>query len=121
MPRRRGSCSFCFLTTLLQRDTKVLLNGHNINTNRYLQCSPPYLAQYAAWIRARCTCALLALSPKTTYIQINNMSTKYKFRAQNQLYFVTFAVVYWIDLFIRNEYKNVLLESWKHCQQHKGL
>ena len=33
------------------------------------------------------------------------MSTKFKFRDQNQLYFVTFAVVYWIDLFVRNEYK----------------
>ena len=49
------------------------------------------------------------------------MSTKYKFRDQDQLYFVTFAVVNWIDLFIRNEYKDILLQSWKHCQQHKGL
>ena len=50
-----------------------------------------------------------------------SMSTKYKFRNQEQLYFVSFAVVGWIDLFIRNEYKDILLESWKHCQQHKGL
>ncbi len=33
------------------------------------------------------------------------MSSKYKFRNQEKLYFVTFAVVYWIDLFVRNEYK----------------
>ena len=37
------------------------------------------------------------------------------------MYFVSFAVVYWIDLFIRNEYKNILLESWKYCQSKKGL
>lgn len=49
------------------------------------------------------------------------MSIKYKFRNQEQLYFVTFAVVNWIDLFIRNEYKDIMLESWKHCQLHKGL
>jgi putative transposase len=49
------------------------------------------------------------------------MSTKYKFRNQDRLYFVSFAVVYWIDLFIRNEYKNILLDSWKFCQTNKGL
>ena len=49
------------------------------------------------------------------------MSTKYKFHNQHQLYFVSFAVVYWIDLFIRNEYKDILIASWKHCQLNKGL
>ena len=49
------------------------------------------------------------------------MSTKYKFRNQEQLYFISFAIVNWIDLFIRNEYKEIMLDSWKHCQQNKGL
>jgi len=49
------------------------------------------------------------------------MSTKYKFHDQDQLYFVSFAVINWIDLFIRNEYRNIMLDSWRHCQQHKGL
>ena len=49
------------------------------------------------------------------------MSTKYKFHDQDKLYFVSFAVVNWIDLFIRNEYKEVMLNSWKYCQQNKGL
>ena len=49
------------------------------------------------------------------------MSNKYKFHDQQQLYFVSFAVVYWIDLFIRTEYKDILLESWKFCQQEKGM
>ena len=49
------------------------------------------------------------------------MSRKYKFRDPESLYFISFATVYWIDVFIRNEYKNILLESWKYCQKEKGL
>jgi putative transposase len=49
------------------------------------------------------------------------MSTKYKIRDQDQLYFVSFATVYWVDLFIRNEYREVLLESIRYCQKEKGL
>jgi putative transposase len=49
------------------------------------------------------------------------MSTKYKFRDQDQFYFVSFSVVNRIDLFIRNEYKDIMLESWKFCQAQKGL
>lgn len=49
------------------------------------------------------------------------MSIKYKFRDQERLYFVSFAVVYWLDIFIRNEYKDILVESLKYCQQKKGL
>lgn len=40
------------------------------------------------------------------------MSTKYKFHNQEQLYFITFAIVNRIDLFIRNEYRQILLDSW---------
>ena len=49
------------------------------------------------------------------------MSSKYKFRDQEKLYFVTFAVVYWIDLFVRNEYKDIMLDSWRHCIANKGM
>jgi len=49
------------------------------------------------------------------------MSRKYKFGDQDKLYFVSFAVVNWIDLFIRNEYKQIILDSWKHCRVNKGL
>ena len=50
-----------------------------------------------------------------------NMSRKYKFRDQQQLYFITYTVVNWIDLFTRNEYKDILLKSWAHCCGQKGL
>lgn len=49
------------------------------------------------------------------------MSSKYKFRDQEKLYFVSFAVVYWLDVFIRDEYKEIVLESLRDCQKRKGL
>ena len=49
------------------------------------------------------------------------MSTKYKFGDQYKLYFVNFAVVNWIDLFIRNEYKQIILDSWKHLSAKQGI
>ena len=49
------------------------------------------------------------------------MSRKYKFRNPDGLYFVTYTVVYWIDLFIRPEYHEIMLDSWKYCMKHKNL
>ena len=49
------------------------------------------------------------------------MSRKYKFGDSDKLYFISFAVVNWIDVFVRREYKDVVLESWKFCQEKKGL
>jgi putative transposase len=49
------------------------------------------------------------------------MSSKYKFRDQTKAYFISFAVVYWIDVFIRNEYRDIILNSLKICQSKKGL
>ncbi|MEQ9120662.1 transposase [Fulvivirga sp.] len=49
------------------------------------------------------------------------MGRKYTIRDQEQFYFVTFTVVYWLDIFIREEYKSIFLESVKYCQKEKGL
>ena len=49
------------------------------------------------------------------------MSRKYKFGDSEKMYFISFAVVYWIDLFIRKEYKDIVLESWRFCQKEKDL
>ena len=49
------------------------------------------------------------------------MSRKYRIRDQGKLYFVTFTVINWIDIFIRDEYRNVFLESVQYCQKNKGL
>lgn len=73
---------------------------------------------------AKATCAYvgnLRLTRQFLLFAYIQMSTKYKFSNQQQLFFVSFAVINWIDLFIRDEYKQIMLDSWKYCQQYKGL
>lgn len=48
------------------------------------------------------------------------MSTKYKFRNQEVPHFVSFAVVDWIDVFVRNTYRGNLVDSIAYCQREKG-
>lgn len=47
------------------------------------------------------------------------MTRNYKFHNPLGLYFVSFAVVNWIDVFTRNEYKDIILESMSYCMQLK--
>ena len=49
------------------------------------------------------------------------MSEKYKIRDSQQLYFVSFATVNWIDVFTRRLYNDIFVDSLRYCQQHKGL
>lgn len=49
------------------------------------------------------------------------MSRKYKFGDSSKLYFISFAVIHWMDLFIRRDYKDIVLESWRYCQTEKDL
>ena len=49
------------------------------------------------------------------------MSRNYKFHNPEGLYFISFAVVGWLDVFIRNEYRDIFLESMHFCQKEKGL
>lgn len=49
------------------------------------------------------------------------MSRNYKFHKPDGVYFVSFAVVEWIDVFTRNEYKDIFLESLAYCQTNKGM
>ncbi|RUT78079.1 REP-associated tyrosine transposase [Ancylomarina longa] len=49
------------------------------------------------------------------------MSRNYKFKNPEGVYFVSFAVVEWIDVFTRLEYKEILLDSLRYCQHHKGM
>ena len=49
------------------------------------------------------------------------MSRSYKFHNPEGLYFVSFAVVGWLDVFTRNEYKDILLQSLSYCQKVKGM
>ncbi|WP_394973705.1 REP-associated tyrosine transposase [uncultured Croceitalea sp.] len=49
------------------------------------------------------------------------MSRNYKFHNPEGLYFVSFAVVEWLDVFTRNTYKDILLDSLSFCQKTKGM
>ncbi|MFA5668467.1 MAG: hypothetical protein WC967_04430 [Balneolaceae bacterium] len=49
------------------------------------------------------------------------MSRKYKFLDQQQAYFVSFAVVNWIDIFTRKIYNDILVESLSYCQKRKSV
>jgi putative transposase len=49
------------------------------------------------------------------------MSRNYKINHQEGIYYITFATVEWVDLFTRAEYRNILIDSLKFCQNHKGL
>lgn len=49
------------------------------------------------------------------------MARKYAIRSQHHFYFVTFTTVYWLDVFTREEYKSIFLDSIRYCQKEKGL
>ena len=40
---------------------------------------------------------------------------------QQSMYYLTFTVVGWIDIFTRQCYRDIVIESLKFCQQNKGL
>jgi putative transposase len=49
------------------------------------------------------------------------MSRKYKFHNKEGLYFISFATVYWIDLFVRELYTSIIIDSLDYCRKNKGL
>ncbi len=49
------------------------------------------------------------------------MGLKYRIEDQKKLYFVTFTAINWIDVFIRDIYRQIFIDSVKYCQREKGL
>lgn len=49
------------------------------------------------------------------------MRKGYIIHNQQAIYYMTFTVVGWIDVFSRMSYRDIFIESLKYCQQHKGL
>ena len=45
----------------------------------------------------------------------------YKIFDQGGMYFISFAVVSWVDVFTRKEYKDIIIASLQYCQQEQGL
>jgi REP-associated tyrosine transposase len=49
------------------------------------------------------------------------VSRKYKFHNPSAAYFVSFAVVNWMDVFIRERYFKILADSISYCRKEKGM
>lgn len=49
------------------------------------------------------------------------MPTGYQIENQEGLYFLTFQIVGWIDLFTRQTYRDMVNEILKFCRDQKGL
>lgn len=49
------------------------------------------------------------------------MSRNYKFHNPEGVYFVSFAVINWLDVFTRSDYKNIVVDSLRYCQTNKGM
>ena len=49
------------------------------------------------------------------------MSRKYKFNNKNGVYFISFATVYWIDVFVRDYYFETMMSVLNYCRENKGM
>ena len=49
------------------------------------------------------------------------MGLTYTIKNQGGQYFITCTVHQWIDVFTKEVYKEILLDSIRHCQENKGL
>lgn len=45
----------------------------------------------------------------------------YKIRDQGATHFLTFSIMGWIDIFSRQRYRDIILESFQFCQEKKAL
>jgi REP element-mobilizing transposase RayT len=49
------------------------------------------------------------------------MGASYQIRDQSEVYYMTFQVVGWADIFTRKMYRDILLESFSYCRKEKGM
>ena len=49
------------------------------------------------------------------------MAYEYRIKDQHAVYFITSTVHQWADVFTRQDYANIVIESLKYCQKEKGL
>jgi putative transposase len=46
---------------------------------------------------------------------------QYHITDQHSRYFLTLSVVYWVDIFTRQDYRDIIVDSLNHCIENKGL
>ena len=85
--------------------------------------SIPILSLKIASIKsANYTSKKIKVNKTLSYFYGKNMSDGgYKIRNKEGIHCITFAVVEWVDVFTRKEYRDIVIESIKHCQKEKGL
>ncbi len=49
------------------------------------------------------------------------MSQGHQIYNQHALYYLTFQIVKWVDIFTRVEYKEIVVNSFEYCRKNKGL
>ncbi len=49
------------------------------------------------------------------------MSTGYQISEQDELHYLTFQIVKWVDIFTRQIYRDIIIDSFRFCQKNKGL
>ena len=48
-------------------------------------------------------------------------SENYRIGKQDSIYFLTFTITDWVDVFTRLHYRNIIAESLTYCKKNKGL
>jgi len=48
-------------------------------------------------------------------------SENYKVHKQDAVYFLTFTITDWVDVFTRLSYKQIIVSSFEYCRKNKGL
>ena len=61
------------------------------------------------------------MTVRHSFLYFRKMSRNYKFHNPSGAYFVSFATVYWIDVFTRQAYFKVLVSSIEYCRKEKGM
>ena len=49
------------------------------------------------------------------------MSTEYQIDEVAGIYYLTFQIIGWLDIFMRKIYRDIVIESFSYCQQNNGL
>jgi len=49
------------------------------------------------------------------------MTKSLHIKAENELHFLTFGIVDWIDIFSNRKFRDCIIDSLKYCRENKGL
>ena len=76
---------------------------------------------YLCWRELVARASTGTAQKKTKFYILVFMSRKHKFYNPEGIYFVSFATVYWLDIFVRESYFIAFIESLEYCRINKSL